>query len=66
MAKTSPRIGLHRHSGVTLIGVKQGDLDAEEMDEGGFFSSVKTRNRGCDFYWDIINVYGPVQCELKG
>lgn len=34
------------HSGGTLIGVKQGDLDAVEMDEGRFSSSMKVRDRG--------------------
>jgi hypothetical protein len=54
------------HSGGTLIGVKQGDLDAEEMDEEEFFSSIKIRNRGGEFCWEIINVYGHVQHEIKG
>jgi hypothetical protein len=45
------------HSGGTLIGVRQGDLDAVEMDEGIFFSSVKISDRGGDFCWEIINVY---------
>jgi hypothetical protein len=29
--------------------VRQGELDAKEMDEGKFFSSVKIRNRGDNF-----------------
>jgi exonuclease III len=54
------------HLGGSLIGVKQGYLDAEEMDEGKFFSSVRIRNREGDFCWEAINVYDPVQLELKG
>jgi hypothetical protein len=54
------------HSGGTLIGVRQGDLDTEEIDEGNFFSSVKIRNRVDNFCWEIITVYGLVKFELKG
>jgi hypothetical protein len=54
------------HSGGTVIGVRQGDLDAEEMDEGRFFSSIKVRNRGDGFCWEVINVSRPVQDEFKG
>jgi hypothetical protein len=46
--------------------VKQGDLDVVEMDEGKKNSSVKVRDKGGDFCWEIINVYGPMQTELKG
>jgi hypothetical protein len=68
MAKTSPGIGLHLRGiqGGLSLGVKQGDQDDEEMDDGRFFSNVEIRNRGGDFCWEIINVYGPVQYELKG
>jgi hypothetical protein len=45
--------------------MRQGDLDVEDMDEGIFFSSVKIRNRSDNFYWEVINVYGPVKHELK-
>jgi exonuclease III len=34
------------HSGGTLIGVKQGDLDAVEMDEGKNFKCENKRKRG--------------------
>jgi hypothetical protein len=27
---------------------------------------VKVRDKGGDFCWEIINVYGPMQTELKG
>jgi hypothetical protein len=54
------------HSQGTLIGIRQGDLDVVEMDEGKFFSSVKIRNNEDAFCWEIINVYGPVKQELKG
>jgi hypothetical protein len=27
---------------------------------------VKIRDRGGDFCWEIINIYGPVKIELKG
>jgi hypothetical protein len=37
------------HSGGTLIGARQEDLDTEEMDEGKIFSSVKIRNRVDNF-----------------
>jgi hypothetical protein len=33
------------HSERTLIGVKQGDLDAEEMGEGEHFSWVKIKKQ---------------------
>jgi hypothetical protein len=33
------------HSGGTLIGVRQGELDVVEMDEGRFF--LKCQNQGC-------------------
>jgi hypothetical protein len=36
------------------------------MDEGKYFSSVKIKNKEGDFYWEIINVYGPMKSELKG
>jgi hypothetical protein len=36
------------------------------MDEGKFFSSVKIKNNGEDFCWEIINVHGHVKHELKG
>lgn len=51
------------HSGGTLIGVKQGDVDALEMDEGEFFSSIRVENRQDKFQWEIINVFGPVQVD---
>jgi exonuclease III len=35
----------HSGEGGTLMGVKQGDLDAVEMDEGQFFSSVMVVNK---------------------
>jgi hypothetical protein len=34
------------------------------MDEGNFFSSVKVRNNGDEFYCEVINVYGPVKVEV--
>jgi hypothetical protein len=36
------------------------------MDEGRFFSSVKIKDRGGNFCWEIINVYGSLKTELKG
>jgi exonuclease III len=53
------------HSGGTLLGVKQCDLDAIVMDEGEFFSSITIENRK-DNFWEVINVYGPVKKERKG
>jgi exonuclease III len=53
------------HSRGTLVGVKQGDLDAVEMDAEEFFSSIKIINRCDNFEWEVINVYGPVQHEKK-
>jgi hypothetical protein len=32
-----------------------------KMDEGKFFSRVKIRNSGDEFYWEIINVYEPME-----
>lgn len=49
-----------------MIGVKEGDVDALEMDEGEFFSSITVETRLDNFQWEIINVYGPVQLERKG
>jgi hypothetical protein len=46
--------------------VRQGELDAKDMDEGKFFSSVKIRNRVDGFCWEVINAYGPMKYELKG
>jgi hypothetical protein len=46
-------------------GVKQGDLDTEEMEEGEIFSSIKIQNREDDFVWEVINVYGHVKNEKK-
>jgi exonuclease III len=37
------------HSRGTLVGVRQGDLDAEKMGEGEYFSWVKIGNRVDDF-----------------
>lgn len=53
------------HSGGILIGVKQGDLDATEMSNGEFQSSIKIKDQRDGFQWEIINVYGPVQIERK-
>jgi hypothetical protein len=51
------------HSGGTLTGVKQGDLDVEEIEKGKYFSSIKIRNKEDNFVWEVINVYGPVKSE---
>jgi hypothetical protein len=40
--------------------MKQGDLGADEMDDGRYFPSIRIRNKFDSFYWEIINVYGPV------
>jgi hypothetical protein len=53
------------HFGGTLIGVRQGDLNAEEMGEGRFYSSIRIRNSDDDFCCEVINVYGPVKYDLK-
>jgi hypothetical protein len=45
--------------------VRQGELNFVEMDKGKFFSSVKIKNSGDNFCWEVINVYGPVKHELK-
>lgn len=37
------------HSGGSLTGVKQGDLDATEMDTGEFFSSIVIEIKGTGF-----------------
>jgi hypothetical protein len=52
-----------RCSGGTFIGVRQGDLDAVEMDEGKFFSSIQIENRHDTFVWEFINSYDPVKAE---
>jgi hypothetical protein len=56
-------IAAQGHSGGTLTGVKQGDLDVEEIEEGKYFSSIKIRNKEGNFVWEVINVYGPVKSE---
>jgi hypothetical protein len=40
------------------LGVKQGDLDAIEMDEGRYFSSMSVENKKDKLCSEIINVYG--------
>jgi hypothetical protein len=45
------------------LGVKQGDLDAIEMDEGRYFSSMSVENKKDKLCSEIINVYGPVKIE---
>jgi hypothetical protein len=49
----------------TLLRVRQGDLDAVEMDEGFFSSNMTVENKKVKFYWEIVNVYGPVRNERK-
>jgi hypothetical protein len=53
------------HSGGTLVGVREGDLDAMDMGEGDHFSWVNIRNRMDGFCWEVINVYGHVKREFK-
>jgi hypothetical protein len=60
MVRIFPGIGLH------LRGIQEGLSLGEEMDEEEFFSSVKISNRGGEFCWEFINVYGHVQHEIKG
>lgn len=52
------------HSGGTLTGVKEGDIEVISHDEESFFSSIQA-NRKDDVVWEVINVYGPVQNERK-
>jgi exonuclease III len=51
------------HSGGTLLGVKQGDLDAIDMDEERYFLSINVENKKDKCSWKIINVYGLVKTE---
>jgi hypothetical protein len=48
------------------VGVKKGDLDALEMEEGKFFPSITIMNQGDNVCWEVSNVYGPIQYEKKG
>jgi exonuclease III len=45
------------------LSVKQRHLDAIEMDEGRYFSSIGVENKKDKLCWEIINVYGPVKTE---
>jgi hypothetical protein len=49
----------------TLIGVRQDNLDAIEMDAEQFFSSVTIVNKQDKFCWEVVNVYGPVKYDRK-
>jgi exonuclease III len=51
------------HSGGTLSGVKQGDLDAIDMDDGRYFLSISVENKKDKFNWEIINVYRPIKTK---
>jgi exonuclease III len=53
------------HSGGTLLGVKQVDLDATDMDEGKYYLSISIENKKDKFKWEIVNVYGSVQTGKK-
>lgn len=53
------------HSGGTLTGVKNGDIEMISGDKGVFFSSIKAKSRQDNLEWEVINVYGPVQNERK-
>lgn len=58
----TPAVG---HSGGTLTGVKQDEMEAIDTYRGKFFSSIRVENTKEWFIWEIINVYGPVQDERK-
>jgi hypothetical protein len=45
------------------LGVKQGDLDAIDMDEERYFLSINVENKKDKCSWKIINVYGLVKTE---
>lgn len=53
------------HSRGTLIGVREFELEAIEMDTRKFFSSIIMENRKDKRRWEIIKVYGPVQDDRK-
>lgn len=53
------------HSGGTLTGIKNGDLEIIDTDKGAFFSSIKAKSRKDNLVWEVINVYGPIQNERK-
>lgn len=53
------------HSGGTLTGVKNGDIELISTNKGAFFSSIKAKSRKDDLIWEVVNVYGPVQDEKK-
>lgn len=53
------------HSGGTLIGVRNGDLDVLAVDKGNFYSSIKMQYIKENVVWEVINVYGPIQNDSK-
>jgi exonuclease III len=53
------------HSGGTLLGDKQGDIDATDINEGKYYLSISIENKKDKFKWEIVNVYGPVQTGKK-
>jgi hypothetical protein len=53
------------HSGGTLTGVRNGDLDVLAVDKGNFYSSIKVQDIKENVLWEVINVYGPVQNDRK-
>lgn len=53
------------HSGGTLTGVRNGDLDVLAVDKGNFYSSIKVQDIKENVVWEVIIVYGPVQNDRK-
>lgn len=53
------------HSGGTLTGINNNDIEVVNTDRGVFFSSMIAKSRKDNLVWEVINVYGPVQNERK-
>jgi hypothetical protein len=53
------------HSGGTLTGVKNGDIEVLSSDRGVFFLSIRAKSSQNNLKWEVINIYGHVQNERK-
>ena len=52
-------------SGGLLLGVNKDSLEVLYYKEGSYFQRFSLKSIDSRFKWDILNVYGPVQLELK-
>lgn len=52
-------------SGGLLLGINKDSLEVLDYKEGSYFQRFSLKSIDSGFKWDILNVYGPVQLELK-